>query len=36
MQRLGKKLGFAIAFDREEGTYHLTIDLTVAKLEEDV
>ena len=33
MQRLGRKVGFSMKFDPEEGAYDLTIDLTRAKLD---
>jgi acetyltransferase len=32
MQRLGRKVGFEVQFNSEEGTYDLTIDLTRAQL----
>ena len=34
MQRLGKKYGFAMQFDSEEGTYDLTIDLAKTEIED--
>lgn len=34
MQQLGKKAGFAMKFNSEEGTYDLTIDLAKAELED--
>ena len=34
MQQLGKKCGFALKYNSEEGTYDLTIDLSQAKFEE--
>lgn len=34
MQRLGKKAGFAMKFNSEDGTYDLTIDLATAELED--
>jgi acetyltransferase len=33
MQRLGRKVGFTVKFNSEEGTYDLTIDLARANLE---
>lgn len=34
MLKLGKKMGFKLKFNREEGTYDLNIDLSEAELEE--
>ena len=34
MQQLGKKCGFALSYNREEGTYDLTIDLSRAQFDE--
>jgi hypothetical protein len=34
MQNLGKKFGFSIKYNSEEGAYDLTIDLTQANLAE--
>ena len=35
MLRLGKKLGFGVKFDRDEGAYYLEIDLTKTVLDEE-
>jgi acetyltransferase len=34
MQRLGKKVGFDVKYDAEEGAYDLDIDLTLAQLDD--